>query len=76
MAREIQYKVHVTAKDGSVASISGDAAALDVVEAALERAGARWNPEVECYDFGFYLGTPKPVRAPRRPSPKSVAVEK
>lgn len=54
----IQFAIHVTAKDGSEAKITGDETALDAIEAALRKGGAKWNEEVGCWDFGFYKKNP------------------
>lgn len=56
MADRITY---ITTRTGSVAKIIGSAAAVNRVIRALRQAGARWNPTVETFDFGFYDDTPK-----------------
>lgn len=50
----IQYKISFTAKDGSEAVIKGDEQAIEAIECAFERAGIKWNEQVETWDEGFY----------------------
>lgn len=47
-------KVNVTGKDGGEVEMSGDPGTIALIERALAYAGARWNTDVQCWDFGFY----------------------
>lgn len=49
-----QSKIWVTTVDGSEAEITGHDEAISVVIRALEMAGAKYNDQVQVYDFGFY----------------------
>ena len=49
-----QSKIWVTTVDGSEAEIVGHDEAISVIIRALEAAGAKYNDQVEVYDFGFY----------------------
>lgn len=53
-ASEVQYSIKVTARDGSEATVTGDANAIDRIITALEKDGARWNADLEIFDFGFW----------------------
>ncbi len=49
-----EYSIYFTAKDGSTAKITGDLRALEAIEAALEKAGIKFNEHIETWDEGFY----------------------
>ena len=57
----MQIKVFVTHKNGDVAFIQGHANVVRQMEIMLQKAGARWNPNVETWDFGFYTDTPSKI---------------
>ena len=49
-----QSVAYVTAKDGAGCKVQGDDKAVAAVIRALKREGAKWNAQVETWDFGFY----------------------
>jgi hypothetical protein len=58
------YSFHVTGSDGSEAKVEGDMKAVDSIETAIAYMGAKWNEEVEAWDFGYYTGYPSTTTRP------------
>jgi len=54
----IKYTTYFTALDGSEATITGDASAVNAIEDAFKKAGIKYNTQVECWDAGFYFIAP------------------
>lgn len=55
--KSLSATLYFTAKDGSEATVTGNAKALDAIEAIFEKAGVKYNEQIECWDEGFYEST-------------------
>jgi hypothetical protein len=54
MAQPIEYTIFFTSVGGYSAKITGDELALSAIEEAFERAGIKFNDELETWDEGYY----------------------
>ena len=62
MSHMIEYRMSFTAKDGTEASIVGHVNALEAIEKAFEKAGIKYNDDIETWDEGFYdARVPHPI---------------